>query len=191
MKEDQKIYQKMVDLIQENADTLTRRLMNDILNNEKTKAYRFLPEKEVYSRVYDVYRRLDSWLSKDKERTGIKEHYIELGKKRFEESIPLNEVVMTLLLIKRHLWLFVLENQPDQSAFELTLSLELNNKVVLFFDRAIYYTVTGYEESMNRELASRMKFFHSQSEESHHLWMAPRKISRETLTQKEMFNRKH
>jgi len=180
----------MVELIQENADTLTRRLMKDILTNEKTKSYRYLPVNELYTRVYDVYRRLDSWLSKEMQKEGIKEHYIDLGKKRFEENIPLNEVVVTLLLIKRHLWLFVLENQMDQSAYELSLSLELNNKVVLFFDRAIYYTVTGYEDAMSRELASRMRFLHSSSPESKHLWMAPRKINREALVQKDTFNNK-
>jgi len=62
------IYQKLVDLIQDNADQLTKRLMRDILSREETKSYKTLPEKEVYWRVFDVYSRLDSWLSKDKEK---------------------------------------------------------------------------------------------------------------------------
>ncbi|HOE74122.1 MAG TPA: hypothetical protein P5146_14405 [Desulfomonilia bacterium] len=146
------IYQKLVDLIQDNADQLTKRLMRDILSREETKSYKTLPEKEVYWRVFDVYSRLDSWLSKDKEKGEIKLHYTELGKKRFHENIPLSDLVMTLLLIKRHLWIYVMENQFYDSSFELSRALELNNKVVLFFDRAIYFAVMGYEDEMRKSL---------------------------------------
>jgi hypothetical protein len=146
------IYQKVVELIQQNADSLTKRLMRDILGREETKSYRTLPERDLYWRVFDVYSRLDSWLSKDKEKGDIKRHYIELGKQRYHESIPLSDLVMTLLLIKRHLWIFVMENQFFDSSFELSRALELNNKVVLFFDRAIYFAVLGYEDEMRKEM---------------------------------------
>ena len=59
---------------------------------------------------------------------------------------------MMLLLIKRHLWIFVMENQFFSSSFELSQALELNNKVVLFFDRVIYFAVMGYEEEMRKSL---------------------------------------
>lgn len=146
------IYQKIVELIQNNADHLTKRLMRDILSREETRSYKTLPEKEVYWRVYDVYSRLDSWLSKDKEKGEIKKHYTDLGKQRFHENIPLSDLVMTLLLIKRHLWIFVMENQFFNSSFELSQALELNNKVVLFFDRVIYFAVMGYEDEMRKVL---------------------------------------
>jgi hypothetical protein len=146
------IYQKIVELIQNNADHLTKRLMRDILTREETRSYKTLPEKEVYWRVYDVYSRLDSWLSKDKEKGEIKKHYTDLGKQRFHENIPLSDLVMTLLLIKRHLWIFVMENQFFNSSFELSQALELNNKVVLFFDRVIYFAVMGYEDEMRKVL---------------------------------------
>ena len=146
------IYQKIVELIQNNADHLTKRLMRDILTREETRSYKTLPEKEVYWRVYDVYSRLDSWLSKDKEKGEIKKHYTDLGKQRFHENIPLSDLVMTLLLIKRHLWIFVMENQFFNSSFELSQALELNNKVVLFFDRVIYFAVMGYEDEMRKIL---------------------------------------
>ena len=143
-------YQNIVDLIEKNADRLTKRLMRDILSREETKSYQTLPEKEVYWRVYDVYSRLDSWLSKDKEKGEIRRHYTELGRQRYHENIPLSDLVMTLLLIKRHLWIFVMETQFFSSSFELTRALELNNKVVLFFDRVIYFAVLGYEEEMRK-----------------------------------------
>ena len=91
-------------------------------------------------------------LKEDKEKGEIKQHYTDLGKQRFHEDIPLSDLVMTLLLIKRHLWIFVMENQFYDSSFELSRALELNNKVVLFFDRAIYFAVMGYEDEMRKVL---------------------------------------
>jgi len=37
------------------------------------------------------------------------------------------------------------------SAYELNQALEMNNNVVYFFDRAIYYVTIGYEEEMLKD----------------------------------------
>ena len=146
------IYSRLIKLIEDNADELTNRVCKDLLTREETKSYRTLTQDLLRDRIYDVYSRLDSWLSKDKKKGEIKQHYTELGAQRYNENIPLSDLVMTLMLIKRHLWIFVMENQFFSSSFELSQALELNNKVVLFFDRVIYFAVMGYEEEMRKAL---------------------------------------
>jgi len=141
------IYQKLVDLIQNNSEMLAKRFMDDLLSREETKSYKKLHEKEVYRRGYEVYSRLESWLKKNKQEDELQEHYKALGKKRCDEDIPLHEVVLALMLIKRHLWLYILETQFFNSTFEIYQALELNNHVILFFDRAIYFTTIGYEDA--------------------------------------------
>jgi hypothetical protein len=142
------IYQKLVDLIQNNSEMLANRFLEDVLSREETKSYKKLHEKEVYRRGYEVYSRLESWLKKDNQKNELQEHYKALGKKRCDEDIPLHEVIMALMLIKRHLWLYILETQFFNSSFEIYQALELNNHVILFFDRAIYFTTIGYEEAL-------------------------------------------
>jgi hypothetical protein len=142
------ISEKIVTLIKENADILTERVMKDLLTREETKGYRMLNKDILSERVFDVYNRLDSWLIGDKVKAEVRNHYIALGQKRFHENIPLNEVVMALMLIKRHLWLYVLEKNNFDSSFELHQALEFNNRVVLFFDRAIYFSALGYEREL-------------------------------------------
>jgi len=148
------ISEKMIAMIKDNADELSKRLCKDLLSREETKSYRKLNEELVCERVFDVYSRLDSWLARDKKKGEIQEHYTKMGKKRFQEGIPLVEVVMALMLIKRHLWLFVLEKHFFDSSYEFQQALEFNNRVVLFFDRAIYFTTMGYEEEL-RKLAGK------------------------------------
>jgi len=140
------ISQRLIELIQRHADELTKRLMKDLLSREETKHYRDLPEDRLYERVHDVYSRLDSWLGGDKAKTNIRKYYTELGAQRCREGIPLHEVMMAFMLIKRHIWLYVVENQIIDSVYELQRVLELNNRVVLFFDRVIFFVAIGYED---------------------------------------------
>jgi hypothetical protein len=142
------IYSKLIKLIEDNQDELTKRSLKDLLSREETKCYRALQPELLAERVSDVYSRLISWLNKERRSGDVQKYYTELGKRRFHECIPLSEVVIAFMLLKRHLWLFVTEKQFFDSTYECYQALELNNKVVLFFDRIIYFATKGYEEEV-------------------------------------------
>lgn len=144
------IYYKLVKLIEDNTDELTRRVCNDLLAREETMAYRGISKDIICERAADVYGRLVSWLRKEKRfhDGDIRKYYMDLGRRRFHEGIPFSTVAMDFMLQKRHLWLFVTEKQFFDSTYECYQALELNNRVVLFFDRVIYFAALGYEEEM-------------------------------------------
>jgi hypothetical protein len=145
------VSENMAVMIKENADELTKRLCKDLLSREETRSYRNLNQDIVYERAYDVYNKLDSWLQREKGKAAeIKKYFTKLGERRYHEGIPLNEEIMTLMLIKRHLWLFVLEKHFFDSSFELQQALQFNNQVVLFFDRIIYHVSNGYEQEQGK-----------------------------------------
>ena len=142
-------YLKLLQLIEDNADDLTRKICNDLLTREETKGYRILSDERLRERVHDVCSKLGSWLGKDKNTVGeVKKIYTQIGRKRYREGIPLHEVVLAFMLIKKHLWLYLREKNFFDSTYELSQALELNNNVVLFFDRAIYFVTMGYEEEL-------------------------------------------
>ena len=142
-------YFQLLDLIKDNANELTRRLCRDLLSMEETKGYRKFSYEVMYERVFDVYNKLSSWLGMDDHTTGeVRKVYTELGRKRYREGLPLHEVILAFMLIKRHLWVFIQEKQFFESTYEFSQALELNNKVVLFFDRVIYFVIMGYEEEL-------------------------------------------
>jgi len=145
------ISQRLIELIEQNAGELADRLMADLLSRKETRHYKNIPEDRTRERVYDVYRRLGSWLSREKSMKEEREkYYTELGKQRCKENIPLHEVVIAFMLIKRHIWLYVIDKHIIDSAFELQRALDLNNRVVLFFDRVIFFIVKGYEEELRK-----------------------------------------
>jgi hypothetical protein len=146
------ISEKIVSRIKENASILTSRLIQDLLSREETRSYRNLDRDTLSRRVFDVYSRLDAWLLGDKSRGEIRNHYMDLGSQRFQEDIPLEETLMALMLIKRHLWLYVQEQNFFDSTFMFHQALEFNNRVVLFFDKAIYYTAMGYQDELLKSI---------------------------------------
>jgi hypothetical protein len=142
------IYLKIMELIKTDADELSRRVVRDVISRGETQYHKKFSDEFMYERVYDIYRGLNRWLDRATPKEEIQKFYKELGRKRFQEGIPLHEVIMFLMLIKRHLWLYLLEKHFIESSYELQKSLELNNRIVLFFDRAILAATLGYEEAL-------------------------------------------
>jgi hypothetical protein len=140
------ISEKFVLLIKNNTDEIVRYWCNDVRENESTPTIRTLNTEEVcISYGTSVLKELGDWLDEKKKPIELRDHYINLGKERSMQGIPLEEIVSAHLLLKRHIWLFVLSHGFLSTAFELYQSLDLNNRVVNFFDHLIYYMVFGYE----------------------------------------------
>jgi len=75
-------------------------------------------------------------------------YYTELGRERFKEGIPLQEVVMVLLLVKRKLWKYMTDNRLLDSGYGLNQMMEMNYYISVFFDRIVHSVIIGYQEEM-------------------------------------------
>ena len=137
---------RLVRLIEDHAEELTRGVLNDLQKNARTPSYHKLSREELHHRVYTVYRNLGDWLGHVAEES-IEAAYSELGATRRAESIPLSEVIYALVLTKYHLRDYIRTCGLVDSAVELYQEQELQRLVGRFFDRAIYHTVRGYERA--------------------------------------------
>ena len=144
------VYSKLVKLIEDNQSELTRRSVKELRERSETRDYLGIPEDLLVERVSDVYSRLVGWLNKERRSAEIPKYYEDLGRRRFQEGIPVSEMILAFMLLKRNLWLFVGEKHFFDSTYQLYQALELNNKVVLFFDKIIHYAVAGYEDEVHK-----------------------------------------
>jgi hypothetical protein len=140
---------RLVKIIEDHAEQLTRDLIDDLLSNSRTPHYHHLTREELHYRTYDVYRNLGRWLSNETEES-IESSYTHLGKTRFAEGIPLSEVVYSLAQIKHHLQESIYLGGMIDSAVDLHGYRELQSLVGRFFDKAVYYTVKGFEHEADR-----------------------------------------
>jgi hypothetical protein len=138
--------QKLVNMIERDADILARKWLADVQKHPDTPTYHQFDPDELYRRGYDVYSRLGKWISRDTTKQDIATHYLALGRQRRGEGFALPEVIQALIITRRHVWLKVLSDGFLDNVLDLAMAMDLNNRVVLFFDRAIFYTALGYEK---------------------------------------------
>lgn len=136
----------LVELIERSADELTNKYLEDVKKHSHLPTYRSFDEKELYKRAYRVYSQLGKWISQETTKEEIKCYWRDLGRKRREEGFPLPEIILSLSMLRRHLWVKVQAEGLLDTALDLYQAMELHNRVVTFFDRAIYYAACGYDD---------------------------------------------
>ena len=136
---------RLVKMIEDHAEHLTQGVLEQFRTHPLMTAYRGFSDRELHTRVYDVYHNLGRWID-EKADDAVAATYSQLGRTRRGENIPLAQVVMALTLTKYHLRDYVRDCGLVGSAVELYQEQELHRLVERFFDSCIYHTVRGYEE---------------------------------------------
>lgn len=143
------LYNRFVKLVEENHQEITERFMTDLLRNPDTVSYQGLDRNSIYETSDIVYRDLSKWITRDFPKAKIQERYRKLGHDRFNQGLPFSQVQKALVLQKRHLWLYVMDKlYSDLTSYRE--AVDLNNRVVLYFDRATHFMLQGYEDLMRR-----------------------------------------
>lgn len=144
---------KLVKIIEKNSDVIADRWVDDVTTLPYTRSYWNVPRDELHERAASVCNRMGYFLGRRLPKERLASFFRRVGKSRRADGYPVEEVVMAFLLLKRHIWLFVLQEGFLTTNLELYQGLELNNRVVLYFDRAIYYVTQAYSEEDEKEEA--------------------------------------
>ena len=145
------ISQSLVELIEKNAEKLAQQWVKDVRQNVRTPFYHAFNPDDLHERAITMYKGLGHWLSVETPKEETARFYKKYGYERFREGFPLPELIYSFILFRRHLWLYILHVGFLDSAYELLRALELNNRVILFFDRALYNMAMGYEEARKKK----------------------------------------
>jgi hypothetical protein len=81
----------------------------------------------------------------------IADRYMELGARCCADGLSFSELVRVFTLLKRHIWLFFQESNFAGQPFDVRSIVALNNRTALFFDRAIYYFLVGFEQAISED----------------------------------------
>jgi hypothetical protein len=137
---------KLVDLIERNADELTTSYVEDIRRDPRMPSYQGFDQKEIYKRAFRVYSQLGKWVSHETTKEEVRSYWTALGRQRRREGFPFSEIVLSLCHIRRLLWSKIQAAGLLDSALDLYQAMDLQHRVLVFFDRAIYYAAIGFEE---------------------------------------------
>jgi len=132
--------------IEERSDALASGFLHKIQRSARTEAFRKVPPGELTGRVSEIYRHLGDWLL-HKNEGDVEQRYMEIGRRRTLQGVPLSQVIWAIILTKHNLWEFVLDEAfPDRPA-EILGKQELLQLLDQFFDHAVHAAAVGYERS--------------------------------------------
>jgi hypothetical protein len=146
------ISDKLVELVEKHSDVIIKRWMVRLAADPTTSSYTQAHIDFFGAKARNILQNLGLWVSYDTTKDAVGKRYADEGMEAFKMKIPLCEVIRGMYTLRRILWLFVANESAFDSAFQLHQMKELNDRVILFFDRAEYYLIRGYMEEMNRSI---------------------------------------
>ncbi len=138
------ITRKLVNLIENHCDDLAKALAERLHRSSRTAGFLVIPREELVHATGDLYRNLGDWLL-SKTEDEIESRFVEIGKRRYVQKVPLDDVVWGIILSKETLWGYLRHESLADRALDLFNELEFMQLLDGFFDRAVYYAVRGYE----------------------------------------------
>jgi len=138
---------KLVRLIETHHEQLAHSLMRKVEDCSKCSDLKNLvPRQQIEMRVEEVYRHLSDWLLTRTEHD-IFAANTALGKHRFEQGVPFQQFLWSIVLVKENLWEFLERESVETSAASMHGEFELLRMLDQFFDKALYYASLGYWEA--------------------------------------------
>jgi hypothetical protein len=156
---------KVVELIEIHANRLSADAAQDLATNPRTPGFRHVSRQELEHRVFQIFHHLGNWIG-DPKSEKVEAEFSDWGKLRFEQGMPVSEIVYAIIVLKQHLRRYIHDNGLVEAAFPRTESdyvlpmhlyslQDLNTRIGEFFDEALYYLARGYEaEAQRLSLAS-------------------------------------
>lgn len=134
---------RLAEYISESASEWVKAWFDEVRQEGTTATYHsYADTGELLRDTEALYHYLAIWLRAGKWDPRIDPHYRRIGRDRRREGFPLSEVISAILLAKRHLWNGIIEGNK----LSVALQLEVSKAISVFYDKAVYHTVLGYDD---------------------------------------------
>lgn len=140
---------KLIRLIEVHHQDIADRIIREIWRHPELVHLRRLPESELRERGKALLENLGDWLAA-KNNEDLMKQQEAVGKRRFEQSVPLHEVVRALCIIKENMVDFIEEQGIPKDSLGLYAEEEMEHRIGRFFDDLIVRTICGYETAWHK-----------------------------------------
>ncbi|HOW82236.1 MAG TPA: hypothetical protein PK573_06740 [Spirochaetota bacterium] len=151
------ISDKLVELVEKHSRVIIKRWVARLITDPTTSSFSKRNINSIEKKAMNLLEHMGKWVSYDTTKEEVGKRYAAEGIELFKMEIPLCEVIRAMYTLRRILWLFIENESAFDTAFQLHQMKELSDRIILFFDRAEYYTIRGYMEEMNRKIKEEWK----------------------------------
>jgi len=135
----------LVATIQERAEEIARRWLDDVRSSPTTPSYRCIAPQELLDRAATAISQFGRWFAGDEASPEVREFYRQLARERKGQGFRLDELLSSLMLLKKHVWTFARSQGTSANPLDVYRMLELDRRMAEFFDRAMYHAARGFD----------------------------------------------
>ncbi|MCP4129479.1 MAG: NUDIX hydrolase [bacterium] len=126
---------------------IIERHINDISNQWSSDIEKGVPALASYIDLFtelnkNILRGIQFWLKKETP-LGVEE-FIETGKNLKKQNIPLPAILTATALSRKSIWTNVVGEQVLSSPLDISTTLNINNRIIFYYDKINYWLTTGY-----------------------------------------------
>ncbi|MBN1945434.1 MAG: NUDIX domain-containing protein [Bradymonadales bacterium] len=136
----------LVLLVKEHAREIAERWLGEVRSNPTTTSYRTIDADHLRERAATALSQFTRWLVGTEASGEVRQFYRTLGMERRGQGFQVHEVLSSLTLLRKNIWMFAREQGVWERPIDVYRVLELDRRIVAFFDRAMYHTAGGFAE---------------------------------------------
>ena len=137
---------ELVALIEARADEIAALWLVEVRSNPTTRSYREMDPDELAARAGSAISQFGHWLKGAESEEEVKSFYRLLARERKRQGIPLHELLSSLTLLKKQVWMFARTHDLWERPIDMYRVLELNRRMAAFFDRAMVHAAKQFRE---------------------------------------------
>jgi hypothetical protein len=145
---------KLIQLMKSNSAVMSDELVQKIRASGKcNKLLLRVPESEQRQYAGEIYGDLMEWLANEGDFT-LEQRYVALGVRRAGQAVPLSQMFCAVSIAHEHLWEYTQQECLHEEPVEFWGGVMLLHSLNAFFDRVLYFALTGYEKASEDESAT-------------------------------------
>jgi hypothetical protein len=143
---------RLMDMCAREAGQIAELWYKSLSSNPRTRSYRSMPKEGCLRHAVSIYRNLGQMYFADDCYKAV-DHTMDVygfAEDNFARGIPLTEVIYSLILLRRHIWLYAESQALYSTSSDMVQAVDSINRVLLIFDYATYNVSWKYKEILGR-----------------------------------------
>lgn len=146
-------FDKLMGMCEQHADQIADLWYKALITNSRTPAFAAASREGCLRHAVNIYQNITRMYSADDCYQAVR-HVLDVGgfvEDFYARSVPLEEVIYALVLLRRHIWLYA-DSQAlfSPSIVDMYNAVDSINRICLVFDYAFYIVANKYGELSGR-----------------------------------------
>lgn len=136
----------LVDIFKKEMDTIIVMWIGDINKHHPHSQLMNIGRETVEDQGRFILNQMFQWMENEESTQNLDSDFQKMGEWYHNQSISIDEIISFLTLLRKAIWKDIVGVALPLSVLEIYKSLNINNKVVSFFDRALFHIAKGFEK---------------------------------------------